>query len=135
MGSEKAKSAIMPKERRRHLRYQRADLVLEVARPGIKGMLRITPSSECLDFAIAGLQFGSKERFKKGERLVLDLRVYDVEVRELLAQVVSSQPREDNMYCTGVRFCFELKSMQRPEISRALLRIEDKLRVAQQYPA
>ena len=108
---------------------------LEVVRPGIKGILKVAPSSECIDFAIGGLRFGSAEQFQKGERLVLDVRVNDVEVRELLAQVVSSQPRDRSTYCTGVRFCFEAKSMQLPEISRALLRIEDKLRVAQEYPA
>ena len=122
-------------ERRRNGRYGEVDLVLDVARPGIKGILRVTPSSECLDFGIAGLQFGSAEPFQQGERLVLDIRVNDVELRELVAQVVSSQQKEDDMYCTGVRFCFELKSMQTPKISRALLQIEDKLRVAQQYPA
>ena len=125
----------MNDDKRRHTRYSRVDLALDVARPGIKGILKVSPTSECLDFGIAGLQFGSSEQFRKGERLVLDLRAYDLEAREIIAQVVSSEPRGDAMFCTSVRFCFELKRMQRPEINRVLLRIEDKLRMAAQYPA
>ena len=125
----------MTEERRRHARYHQADLSLGVARPGIKGILKVSPSSECLDFGIAGLKFGSTEQFREGERLILDLRVFELEARELIAEVVSSEPKVDNVFCTSVRFCFELKRMQRPEISRVLLRIEDKLRTAEQYPA
>ena len=122
-------------ERRRHARYKRADLALNVARPGIKGILNVSPFSECLDFGIAGLQFGSTEEFQVGERLIVDLRVFELEVRELNAEVVSCEQKADRMFCTNVRFCFELKRMQRPEISRVLLRIEDRLRMVQQYPA
>lgn len=125
----------MIQERRRHTRYNQADLALNVTRPGIKGILRVTPFSECLDFGIAGLEFGSTEQFRHGERLVMDLRVYELEVRELIAQVVSCQSKGEAMFCTNARFCLELKSMQRPEINRILLRIEDRLRMAQQYPA
>ena len=128
----------MDKERRRHARYHRADLELDVARPGIKGILQLSASSECLDFSLAGLQFGSTTKFKEGEYVIIDLRVYDVAVRELRAEVVSCVPKEledQCMYCTSVRFCFEMKSMQRPSIKRALLQIEDKLRVATEYPA
>lgn len=128
----------MKEERRRHARYHRADLELDVARPGIKGILQVNASSECLDFSLAGLQFGSATKFKEGERLVIDMRVYEVILRELRVQVVSCSPKEVDgycMYCTSVRFCFEMKGMKRPEINRGLLQIEDKLRVAQQYPA
>ena len=124
----------MDQERRRHARYERADLVLDVARPGIKGILSINPSSECLNFSLAGLQFGSKQPFKKGERLILDLRVYELEADEIRAQVVNCQDHGDGTWCTGVRFCFEEKPMQRPEISHVLLQIEDKLRLAQEFP-
>ncbi|MCB1693460.1 MAG: PilZ domain-containing protein [Pseudomonadales bacterium] len=124
----------MEKERRRHRRYQRSDLELDVARPGIKGILSINPTSECLDFSLAGLQFSSPKQFSKGEKLILDLRVYEIHIRELKAQVITSKARAKGLFCTGVRFCFEEKSMQRPEISHALLQIEDKLRSAQEYP-
>lgn len=107
---------------------------LDVARPGIKGILQINPTSECLDFSLAGLNFGSSQQFRRGERLIIDLRVYDIEVHELRAEVITSQRRDNGLYCTGVRFCFEEKSMQKPEISHALLKIEDKLRVANEYP-
>lgn len=124
----------MDSERRRHARYQKADLSLDVARPGIKGILSLNPTGECLNFSLAGLNFGSSQAFQLGERLVLDLSVYDISVSELKAEVVNTTKREKDLYCTGVRFCFEEKAMQKPEISHALLQIEDKLRVAEQYP-
>lgn len=120
---------------RRHSRYQRADLILDVARRGIKGILRINPLSECLDFGIAGLRFGSSQQYQKGEWLVLDLRLYELEAREIIAQVVDSQPGGDAVFCTSVRFCFERRRMQLPRMSRDLLRIADKLRMVAQYPA
>lgn len=124
----------METDRRRHARYERANLELDVARPGIKGILTLNPNSECMDFGLAGLRFGSNEQFRIGEHLILDLRVYGVVVNELQAEVISCIPQSGGMYCTGVRFCFELKTMQRPEISHALLHIEDKLRAVQEYP-
>ncbi len=122
-------------DRRRHARYERADLELSVARPGIKGMLSLKPTSECLNFSLAGLQFGSDKMFNKGEHLILDLRVYDIEADELLAEVVNTVSHDDGTFCTGVRFCFEEKRMQRSAISHALLQIENRLRLAEEFPA
>ncbi|MEX2328016.1 MAG: hypothetical protein WD558_09820 [Pseudomonadales bacterium] len=124
----------METDRRRHARYHRANLELDVARPGIKGILALSPTSECMDFCLAGLRFGSRQQFETGEYLVLDLRVYGIVINELAAEVMSCTPEENGSYCTGVRFCFEQKSMQNPEISHALLHIEDRLRAAQKYP-
>jgi hypothetical protein len=124
----------MERDRRRHARYERADLVLEVAHTGIKGILTVNPHTECMNFSLAGLQFGSSERFKRGDRLILDLRVQNLEADELRAEVISSQERQTGEFCTGVRFCFEEKPMQRPEISHVLLQIEDKLRLVQEFP-
>ncbi|XOV88823.1 MAG: hypothetical protein ACFHX7_02815 [Pseudomonadota bacterium] len=124
----------MDKERRRHARYERADLELSVARPGIKGMLSLNPTSECLNFSLAGLQFGCNKLFQPGERLILDLRVYDIEADELLAEVVNAASHEDGTYCICVRFCFEEKRMQRASINHALLQIEDRLRLAEAFP-
>jgi len=129
------KSASMKIERRRHPRYEGADLAVDVARPGIKGILEVHPNSECLNFSLGGLRFGSNQQFQEGEPLIVDLRVHEIEIAELHAQVVACTPHDGGMYCTGVRFCFEDKNMQRPEVSRALLQIEDKLRVAQEFPA
>lgn len=123
----------MEHDRRRHIRYRKADLEVDVAKPGIKGMLTISPSSQCLDFCLAGLRFESDQAFEPGETLFLDLRVYGVAVREIKARVISCVPHERH-YCVGVRFCFEEKSMQRPEISHGLLHIEDRLRTAQAFP-
>lgn len=124
----------MEQERRRHTRYEQNELELSVARPGIKGILSVNPTCECLNFSLTGLQFGSEQVFKIGERLILDLRVFDVMAEELRARVVNCESNDDGMYCTCVRFCFEEKSMQRDDINHALLRIEDRLRICNEYP-
>ncbi len=125
----------MDQERRRQPRYSRADLELDVARPGIKGILALNPTVECLNFSITGLQFGAEDSFKVGERLILDLRVFEIQARELRSQVVSCEYNtEAGLWCTSVRFCFEDKSMQGEEINHALLQIEDKLRIANEFP-
>ena len=124
----------MEQERRRHARYSQSDLELEVARPGIKGILSVNPSAECLDFSLTGLQFGSDQPFRQGEKVIVDLRVYDLRADELRASVVSSEKKDNGMWCTRLRFCFEDKSMQKPEISHSLLKIEDRLRIATEFP-
>jgi hypothetical protein len=107
---------------------------LDVARPGIKGILSINPDCDCMNFSLAGLQFGSQKEFKKGEKIILDISVSGVVINEMIGQVMTVQEIDDCKFCIGVRFCFEEKSMQHPEISRALLQIEDKLRLAEEYP-
>jgi hypothetical protein len=121
-------------ERRKHVRYDKIGLELSVARRGIVGFLRLNPTADCVDFSVSGLQFGTNQRFKEDEKLVLDLRVRDLEVKELNAVVISSEPMENGMYCTRVRFCFQERRMKNPRIMHALLTIEERLRVAKQYP-
>jgi hypothetical protein len=121
-------------ERRKHHRYERADLLVTIARPGIAGFLRINPRGKCLNFSLAGLQFGSDQPFQPGDNVVLDLNVADIHLRELNGIVVKSLADEDGNWCTGIRFCFNHKRMQSPLITRCLLQIEDKLRCAAIYP-
>lgn len=121
-------------ERRKHHRYERADLLVTVARPGIAGFLRINPRGKCLNFCLAGLQFGSDQAFKPGDQVVLDLNVADIHLRELNGVVVKSLREDNGTWCTGIRFCFNDKRMQRPLVTRSLLQIEDKLRSAAIYP-
>lgn len=126
-------------ERRKHTRYDREDnqhgLQLNVARSGIAGFLKLNPTADCMDFSVSGLQFGSNQKFKLDEKLRMDLRVQDVEVKELNGVVVDCEEMSPGMYCTRVRFCFLERRMKNPRIMHALLGIEEKLRVAKQYPA
>jgi hypothetical protein len=82
---------------RKHARYdpQESDmrLSLNVARSGLAGFLRLNPTASCLDFSLSGLQFGSDQRFKIDEALRIDLRVNDVEVREVNAVVVGCEEK------------------------------------------
>ena len=94
----------------------------------------MSSASECFDFSLSGIQFGSKESFQVNDKLVLDLIVRDVELSEIPAVVVNSKEEDEGMFCTAVKFCFDSSRMKKPDIMHALLRIEDQLRVAQQYP-
>lgn len=124
----------MKNERRRHARYSRGDMIIEMARPGIRGILTVCPSAECDNFSRSGLEFACEESFEIGEKLVLDIRAFNIEVHELSAAIVDTQPRPDGTWCCHVRFCFEDKHMQNPDLQLPLLQIEDRLRTAQAYP-
>ena len=121
-------------ERRRHVRYDELDLELRVSRRGIVGFLRLNPTADCLDFSLSGLHFGSDKAFKVDEKLVLDLKVRDLELSEINAVVVACEQTEPAAFCTRVRFCFEEKRMQDHKIKNILLQIADRLRVQTQYP-
>ena len=124
----------MSDERSHYERYASEQLVLNVARPGIKGLLRLNPTADCLDFSLAGVQFASEQVMQPGEALVLDLCVYDIELTEINAEVVSCTQLENDLWCCRVKFCLEDKRMKQPDIRHCLLKIEDKLRCLKQYP-
>lgn len=124
----------MNDDRRHNERYNNERLVLNVARPGIKCFLRLNPTAECLNFSLTGLQFTSEQVMQTGEALVLDLCVYDIELMEIYAEVVSCTPEGDDLWCSGVKFCLQDKRMQHPDIRHRLLKIEDKLRSLSRYP-
>ena len=124
----------MDEERRRHPRYPKGSIELKVAPPGIKGILTLNPDAECLNFSRTGLQFESDRRFKEGERLVVDLSVFDVALHEINAIVMSVKEEADGIRCCGVRFCLEDRPMRKPKIMHALLQIEDKLRTTEAFP-
>lgn len=125
---------IMEPEKRKHVRYDHSDLSVYIARTGLSGFLKMTPTSKCMDFSLSGMQFGSDQKFKTDEQLIMDLVIQDVELREINAVVVNCEEEKDGSYCTGVRYCFEKSRMNKPQIMHALLQIEDRLRVAQEYP-
>ena len=124
----------MSDERSHYERYASEQLVLNVARPGIKGLLRLNPTAECLDFSLAGVRFATEQVMQPGEALILDLCVYDIELTEIYVEVISCTQLENGLWCCKVKFCLEDKRMQQPDIRHCLLKIEDKLRSLKQYP-
>ncbi len=125
----------MSEERRYNERYNNQQLVLNIARPGIKGILRLNPTADCLNFSLGGLQFASKQVMRVGEPLVLDLCVHDIELTEIYGEVVSCVKEGGSMWFCRVSFCLNDKRMQEREITHCLLKIEDKLRNFNKYPA
>ena len=119
-------------ERRRFERFENDNLQLSVHRPGIKGILRINPTAECLNFSLTGLQFGTEQQLNVGEKLVIDLVVSDIEVTEIPCEVKSCKS-EDDVFCCGIQFDMNEKRMQTQDVMHALLRIEDRLRSFQTY--
>ena len=122
----------MDDERRKYERYSNEQLVLHVARPSIKGILKLNPTAECLDFSRTGQQFASNQPLKITEKVVLDLLIYDIELDEIRGEIISHKPLDNGQCCHGVHFCD--KRMNNPDIAQKLLLIEDRLRTAQQYP-
>ncbi len=124
----------MDDDRRRHTRYQNDQLTLSVARPGIRGILRINPTAECLNFSRDGLQFACDQTFKIGERVVLDLQIYNLELDEIKGEVMTQRTLENGLCCHGIRFCKDDKRLHKPDVRNKLLVIEDRLRTATVFP-
>lgn len=125
----------MKEEKRHQDRYAIEQLVLSVARPGIKSFFRPNPRTRCRNFSLSGLQFASHQPLKKGETLILDLRYFELNLTEIYGEVVSCQPNESGTWNCGLKFCLDDKRMQKREISHSLLMIEDKIRSLTEYPA
>ncbi len=119
-------------ERPKYERYNNEQLVLHVAHPGIKGILKLNPTAECLDFSRTGLKFASNQPLKINANVVLDLLIFDIELDEIRGEIISHKPLDNGQCCHGVSFCD--KRMSSPDIAQKLLLIEDRLRTAQQYP-
>lgn len=125
--------ATASEERRRHERYDNQNLSLSVHRPGIAGILRLNPTAECLNFSLNGLQFGSEQRMKVGEKLVIDIAVADIEVTEIPCEVRSCK-EEDDGWCCGIQFDLGDKRIHQRNVMHCLLKIEDRLRSYRDYP-
>lgn len=124
----------MDTNKRKNIRYAHGLLSINVARPGITGFLKLTPTSDCMDFSLSGIQFGTNQQFQHDEKLILDLIIDDIELYELNARVVICCQEEQVPFCTRVEFDFETSRMKKPEVMHALLQIEDRLRVAAEFP-
>ena len=118
-----------------HARYDKLVLMMSVARLGIKGMLRINPSSaKCLDIGLSGIQFNNNQQFSPDEKLVLDLCVHETELKELNTIVLDSQEHEEDRWCKRAKFCFQTKQMQKPGVTNNLRKMVDRLRAEHEFP-
>lgn len=117
----------MDTERRKFERFKNSSIVINVARPGITGFFRLNPTAECLNFSLSGMQLETEQRLNESERLIIDIFVDQIELHELDAEVRSCK-KTDQGYRCGINFCLDEKRMQRADVRRALLLIEDKLK-------
>lgn len=124
----------MPDDTRRHANYTRDDVTVDVARPGIRGMLSVNPHTHCFNIDRSGLRFSCTKDFQPGERLVLDVRAFSIEAHELSAVVTDREELDDGTWCCVARFCFEERHMKNPTVFHALLQIEQKLQSNDEYP-
>ena len=58
----------------------------------------------------------------------MDINVDEISLRDLKAEVVSHLPTAAGDWCHGLRFRLEDAQMEKNEVFRGLLLIEDKLR-------
>ena len=121
-------------EKRRYQRFENRSLAVDIARPGIQGIIKTNPTAECLNFSRTGLQFDCPQKLKDGEKLTIDISVDDIVLRDLSAMVVSSQSIDNGNWCYGARFCLEYPRMKKDNIYRNLLLIEEKLKRSNEYP-
>jgi hypothetical protein len=113
-------------EKRRYTRFENRSLSVTVARPGIRGMIRSNPTAECLNFSRTGLQFDCPQELREGEKLVIDIAVDGINLRELNAKVVSKQKTANGDWCHGARFCLE--EIKKDNVFHTLLMIESHLK-------
>jgi len=128
----------MLEKQKNHYRYSRhlpSDLTLRVARRGFIGLLILSPNSACVEFSLSGLKFQSDQSFKINQKLVIDLCLHNIDAKEINAVVLNCAPDGANSYCTEVKFCFESKHMRHKRVEQVLRMIEDKFRLAEQFPA
>ena len=126
-------------ERRTHIRYAHGGLTVELYKPGLRGVLARPESTQCIDFSISGLQVCSARALHAGERVLVDLRLFDLHIDELECAVCSvreypsgSQPH--GLLRCGLRFDFAHgRYMRSQQVSDALRRIGFALKQNARY--
>ncbi len=113
--------------------YQAALLKVIINHTGIKGVFSRAAQVVCDNFNHCKLDFHSKKKFKSGERVILDLCIGSVVASELEAVITAAEHHGESWHYQA-DFCLERKHMSSPTISRALLFIEQKLRIQASYP-
>lgn len=120
-------------ERRGMPRYPHGDLDVQVHKPGLRGVLRTSYRARCVDFSLSGLQVDSRQQFKIGEQVIIDLHLLDVFVQEMNGVICTARPQADG-YRYGLRFCFEAgKHMRTSWVSDCLRRIAGHLKQLSVY--
>ena len=119
----------MSDEKRRYERFDNRQLSIDVARTGLRGFIRANPSAECTNFSRTGMQFDCPSKLHRGEKILIDLSVDDIAVRDLRAEVVDrhESPATQGDWCYGVRFCLE-DADDTSRVFHQLLLIEDRLK-------
>ncbi|MBV1879137.1 MAG: PilZ domain-containing protein [Pseudomonadales bacterium] len=128
----------MQQEKRKHIRYSGKcifDLLeISVSRPGIREFLKLSPTVQCLDFSLSGLQISSDQHFYIGQKLIIDFLLRDIELIEISAVVITCNEGEPGKFSVGSRFCFSSPRMQDPIVKHALLQIEARCKAADEFP-
>ena len=115
-------------ERRGSPRYPHGDLGVQVHTPGLRGVLLMPPTTQCVDFSLSGVQVDCRQHFRVGDHVIIDLRLLEVRVEEMSGVVCTARPEGDG-YRYGLRFCFEAgKHMRTAWVSDCLRRIAGHLK-------
>lgn len=115
-------------DQRRYARYQNHNLAISVARPGITGLFKSNPSAGCLDFSLSGFQIESDQALSLGDRLLVDIELDDLQLRELASEVTSVHDAGTGRWCYGAKFCFDHPRMKKDQVFHHLLMFEERLR-------
>ena len=109
--------------------------MIQVALRGFMGLLKLSPNTEFIEFSLSGIRFQSDQPFKVNQTLVMDLCLCGIEAKEINAVVLNCTASGDNHFCTAVEFCFENKHMQHKRVEQVLQMVENKFRLADEFPA
>ena len=76
-------------ERRAQPRYAHGGLIVELHKPGLRGVLERPDTTLCIDFSASGLQVSCARALHAGERVLADLRLFELHIDELECEVCS----------------------------------------------
>lgn len=127
-------------DRRVHTRYAHGGLTVDLHKPGLRGVLGRPEATQCIDFSVTGLQVCCGRTLNAGDRVVVDLRLYELHIDELECTVCSARPfiRQGSLqgatqsatpgatdqYLYGLQFSFSRGRFMRSEqVGNALRRI------------
>ena len=99
------------------------------------GLLKLSPNTESIGFSLSGIRFQSDQPFKVNQTLVIDLCLCSIEAKEINAVVLDCNAYGDNHFCAAVELCFKNKHMQHKRVEQVLQMVENKFRLADEFPA
>ena len=71
------------------IRYAHGGLSVELHKPGLRGVLARADHTQCIDFSASGLQVVCARALHAGERVIADLRLFELHIDELECEVCS----------------------------------------------